>query len=73
VVSRLAGVAPELTTAVLHAVQNLILPASDGEKTTAPGRGLRAALPEPVFGALTSLGRAAAARFNEVSRQPGQN
>jgi short-subunit dehydrogenase len=73
VVGRLAGVAPELTTAVLHAVQNLILPASDGEKTTAPGRGLRAALPEPVFGALTSLGRAAAARFNEVSRQPGQN
>jgi short-subunit dehydrogenase len=73
VVSRLAGVAPELTTAVLHAVQNLILPAPDGEKTTVPGRGLRAALPEPVFGMLTSLGRAAAARFNEVSRQPGRN
>ncbi len=65
VVSRLAGVAPELTTAVLHAVQNLILPDPDGETTAVPGHSLRSALPEPVFGALTSLGRSAAARFNE--------
>jgi short-subunit dehydrogenase len=70
VVSRLAGVAPELTTAVLHTVQNLILPDPDGETKAVPGRSLRAALPEPVFGALTSLGRSAAARFNEV--RPGR-
>ena len=70
VVSRLAGVAPELTTAVLHTVQNLALPAPDGDRSAAPGHRLRAALPEPVFGALTSMGRAAAARFNERGRQP---
>jgi len=66
VVSRVAGLAPELTTAVLHAVQNLILPDPDGTAEAVPGRGLRGALPEPVFGALTSMGRAAAARFNET-------
>jgi short-subunit dehydrogenase len=65
VVSRAAALAPELTTAVLHAVQNLILPGPDGEPTAVPGRSLHSALPEPVFGALTSLGRTAAARFNE--------
>jgi short-subunit dehydrogenase len=70
VVSRLAGVAPELTTAVLHTVQNLALPAPDGDRSAVPGHRLRAALPEPVFGALTSMGRAAAARFNERGRQP---
>ena len=73
VVSRVAGLAPELTTAVLHAVQNLILPDPDGTAEAVPGRGLRGALPEPVFGALTSMGRTAAARFNELGRQPGQD
>ena len=71
VVSRLAGVAPELTTAVLHTVQNLALPGPDGDTEAVPGHRLRAALPEPVFGALTSLGRNAAQRFNELGRRPG--
>jgi short-subunit dehydrogenase len=66
VVSRIAGVAPELTTAVLHVVQKLLLPAADGDTEAVPGRSVRSALPEPVFGALTSLGRAAARRFNEL-------
>jgi short-subunit dehydrogenase len=66
IVSRVAGVAPELTTAVLHAVQKLLLPSADGGTEVVPGHSLRSALPEPVFGALTSLGRAAAARFNEL-------
>jgi short-subunit dehydrogenase len=66
VVSRLAGVAPELTTAVLHAVQKLLLPAPDGDAGAVPGHRLRSVLPEPVFGALTSMGRAAAVRFNET-------
>ena len=71
VVSRLAQVAPEVTTAVLHAVQNLALPDPDGEAAGVRGRRLRGTLPEPVLGPLTSLGRAAAARFNQVSREPG--
>jgi short-subunit dehydrogenase len=66
VAGRLAGVAPGLTTAVLHATQNLVLPAPDGDRTAVPGRRLRPALPEPVFGALTRLGRTASARFNEL-------
>ena len=66
VVSRVAGLAPELTTAVLHAVQSLILPDPGGDTEAVPGHRLRAALPQPVFGALTSMGRAAAARFNET-------
>ena len=66
VVSRIAGVAPELTTAVLHLVQKRLLPAADGDTEAVPGRSVRSALPEPVFGALTSLGRAAARRFNEL-------
>ena len=71
VVSRVAQVAPELTTAVLHAVQNLILPDPDGEAAGVRGRRLQGTLREPVFGTLTSLGRAAAARFNQVGRDPG--
>jgi short-subunit dehydrogenase len=70
VVSRLAQVAPELTTTVLHAVQNLALPDPDGDPAGVRGRRLRATLPEPVLGPLTALGRAAAGRFNQVSREP---
>ena len=66
VAGRLAGVAPGLTTAVLHRVQNLALPAPDGDRTAVPGHRLRPALSEPVFGALTRMGRAASARFNEL-------
>jgi hypothetical protein len=65
-VSRIAGVAPELTTAVLHLAQSLLLPTADGDTEAVPGGRVRSALPEPVFGALTSLGRAAARRFNEL-------
>jgi short-subunit dehydrogenase len=71
IVSRLAQVSPGLTAAVLHATQNLILPAPGGDGTAAPGRKLRPALPEPVFGALTWLSRAAAARYNQLGREPG--
>jgi short-subunit dehydrogenase len=66
VAGRLAGVAPGLTTAVLHRVQNLALPAPDGDRTAVPGHRLHPALSEPVFGALTRMGRAASARFNEL-------
>jgi short-subunit dehydrogenase len=71
IVSRVAQVVPELTTTVLHAVQNLALPDPDGEAAGVRGRRLRGTLPAPVLGPLTSLGRAAAARFNQVSREPG--
>jgi short-subunit dehydrogenase len=63
---RLAGVAPGLTTAVLHATQQLLLPAPDGDGTAVPGHRLRPALSEPVFGALTRMGQRASARFNEL-------
>jgi short-subunit dehydrogenase len=71
IVSRVAQVVPELTTTVLHAVQNLALPDPDGQAAGVRGRRLRGTLPAPVLGPLTSLGRAAAARFNQVSREPG--
>jgi hypothetical protein len=35
-----------------------------------PGRQLCPALPALVFGGLTSVGRAAAARFNQLGRKP---
>ena len=73
VVGRLAGLVPELTAPVLHAVQNTVLPAPDGDGTAVPGRELHPTLPGSVFGALTSLGRAAAARFNELGRTPGSD
>jgi short-subunit dehydrogenase len=70
VAGRLAGLAPEVTAPVLHAVQKAVLPAPGGDSAAVPGRPLRPALPAPVFGALTSLGRAAAARFNQLGRKP---
>jgi short-subunit dehydrogenase len=71
VVGRLAGLAPEVTAPVLHAVQNTVLPAPDNDGAAVPGRELHPTLPASVFGALTSLGRAAAARFNELGRSAG--
>ena len=71
VVSRLAQVAPGVTTAVPHAVQNLALPAPDGAAAGVRGRHLRGTLREPGFGTLASMGRAAAARFNQTGREPG--
>jgi NAD(P)-dependent dehydrogenase (short-subunit alcohol dehydrogenase family) len=69
VAGRLAGLAPEITTAVLHAVQGAVLPAPDGDGEAVPGRRLHPALPAAAFGVLTSLGRSAAARFNELGRE----
>ena len=66
VAGRLAGVAPGLTTAVLHATQQLLLPGRDGDGTAVPGHRLRPALSEPVFGALTRMGQRASARYNEL-------
>ena len=51
---------------MLHRVQNLALPTPDDDRTAVPGHRLRPALSEPVFGALTRMGRAASARFNEL-------
>jgi NAD(P)-dependent dehydrogenase (short-subunit alcohol dehydrogenase family) len=50
---------------------SLPLISMDAERAAAPGCQLRPTLPASVFGALTSLGRTAAARFNELGRTPG--
>ena len=68
VAARLADLAPGLTTAVLHAVGRVALPAPDGSDEALAGRHLRPAMPAAAFRILTSLGRAASARFNELSR-----
>jgi short-subunit dehydrogenase len=70
VAGRLAALAPELTAPVLHAVQNAALPAADARSAAEPGAELRPALPASLFRAMTALGRAAAARFNELGRRP---
>jgi short-subunit dehydrogenase len=67
--SRLAGVAPGLTSLVLHQAQRLALPAppAGGQEDGAdvPGHALEPALPRAVFDRLTAWGQGAAARFNE--------
>jgi hypothetical protein len=73
VVGRLAGLVPELTAPVMHAAQNTALPDPDGDGAAMPGRELHPTLPGSVFGALTSMGRRAAARFNELGRTPGSD
>ena len=73
VVGRLAGLVPELTAPVLHAVQNTALPDPDGDGAAVPGRELHPTLPGSVFGVLTSMGRRAAVRFNELGRMPGSD
>lgn len=70
VVGRLAGLAPELTAPVLHAVQKAVLPAADANSAAAPGGELHPSMPAPVFRVLTWLGRSAAGRFNELGRGP---
>jgi NAD(P)-dependent dehydrogenase (short-subunit alcohol dehydrogenase family) len=70
VVGRLASLAPEVTAPILHAVQNAVLPDPDSDGAAVPGRQLHPTLPATVFGVLTSLGRTAAARFNELGRTP---
>jgi hypothetical protein len=70
-VSRVAGLAPGLTSEVLHLVQRLALPAPPGQAAQGgepvPGHELNPALPRKAFDRLTTLGRAAASRFNERS------
>jgi hypothetical protein len=73
VVSRVAQLAPGLTSGVLHLAQRLALPAppGPGDATTAdgsegtPGQDLEPAFSRKTFDRLTALGRAAADRFNE--------
>jgi len=70
VVSRVAGLAPGLTSGVLHLVQRLALPGPPGATTAdggegTPGQDLEPALSRKAFDRLTALGRTAAARFNE--------
>jgi short-subunit dehydrogenase len=69
-VSRIAGLTPGLTSEVLHLVQRLALPAPPGQPDQerdepVPGHELAPAMPRKAFDRLTTLGRAAAARFNE--------
>ncbi|HEY0934227.1 MAG TPA: SDR family NAD(P)-dependent oxidoreductase [Trebonia sp.] len=72
VVSRVTGLVPRLTSNLLHAVQQVALPApasgTAGPEGT-PGYELTPALSRKAFDRLTVLGRSAANRFNE-RRQP---
>ncbi|HET9969383.1 MAG TPA: SDR family NAD(P)-dependent oxidoreductase [Streptosporangiaceae bacterium] len=69
VVSRVAGLAPGLTSGVLHLGQRLALPGPSGAATAGgegtPGQDLEPAFSRKAFDRLTALGRTAAARFNE--------
>jgi NAD(P)-dependent dehydrogenase (short-subunit alcohol dehydrogenase family) len=70
VVSRVADLAPGLTSGVLHLVQRLALPGPPGATTAGGGEGTRGQDLEPAFSRkafdrLTALGRTAADRFNE--------
>jgi hypothetical protein len=72
-VSRVAGLAPRLTSEILHLVQQLTLPAPGGQPghgagDGVPGHALNPVLARKAFDRLTALGRAAAARFNERPR-----
>ena len=69
-VSRAAGIVPGLTSDILHLVQRLALPAPSGEPGAAvadeaQGHDLRPAMGNKTFDRLTTLGQAAASRFNE--------
>jgi short-subunit dehydrogenase len=66
-VSRLAGLAPGLTSQILHLTQRLALPAPSSREDDqgTPGHELNPALPQQAFDRLTTLGQAAASRFNE--------
>jgi short-subunit dehydrogenase len=68
VAGRLAGLAPGLTAAVLHAAGRVALPAPDSSGEASAGQQLRPAMPAALFKVLTWWGRTASARFNELSR-----
>ena len=64
--ARLAGLAPGLTSQILHQVQQLALPAPGGVPgQETPGYALSPALPRKAFDRLTAWGQSAATRFNE--------
>jgi short-subunit dehydrogenase len=72
VAARGAAVSPELTGAMMQLMQR-VLPGADGgeprhAQRATPGLGLRPAVSQRVFGPLTTLGRRAAARFNQLPR-----
>jgi hypothetical protein len=66
-VSRVAGISPGLTSQILQLVQRLVLPApaSRGAGEPTPGHELNPAMGQRAFDRLTTLGWAAARRFNE--------
>jgi short-subunit dehydrogenase len=69
-VSRAAGIVPGLTSEILHLIQRLALPAPSGKPGAAAadeahGHELRPAMGKKTFDRLTTLGQAAASRFNE--------
>jgi short-subunit dehydrogenase len=69
-ISRAAGIVPGLTSEILHLVQRLALPAPSGEPGAAvadeaQGHELRPAMGKKAFDRRTTLGQAAASRFNE--------
>jgi short-subunit dehydrogenase len=64
-VSRVAGLAPGLTSDLLHLGQRLVLPRPAGGGGETPGYRLDPAMNSAVFSRLTALGRTAANRFNE--------
>ena len=73
-VSRVTGLAPGLTSEVMHLGQQLMLPAPGGADPDGasldgdggiPGQDLRPAFSRKAFDRLTAMGRSAAARFNE--------
>ena len=70
--ARLAGLAPGLTSQILHQVQ-LALPAPGGVPgQDTPGYALSPALSRKAFDRLTAWGQSAAARFNERRVAPGR-
>ena len=67
IVARAAPVIPELTSAVLHLAQRLLMPAAtDAHGEPLPGHALRPAFTSGAFDKLTALSRSAASPFNEV-------
>ena len=67
-VSRAAGIVPGLTSEILHLVQRLALPSGEpgaAVSDEAQGHELRPAMGKKAFDRLTTLGQAAASRFNE--------
>jgi short-subunit dehydrogenase len=67
VVARVAGIAPGLTSGLLHLTQRLALPAPQDRAhgSPVPGHALSPAFSQKAFDRLTALGRAAARRHNE--------